>query len=93
ERHAPRPGPGASVAAPTAGWRTSPLVRRVAEVARSRRARVTTRWAEGNGYGGEAVEAMRCLREGLVESPTMPLDDTLAVLETVDAIRRASGAA
>lgn len=93
ERHPPRPAPDDGVAAPTPRWRTSPLVRRVAEIARARRAHVTTRWARGNGYGGEAAEVMRCLREGLLESPTVPLDDTLGVLEAVDAIRRASGAA
>ena len=41
----------------------------------------------GNGYGYEAAEAMRCLREGLLESPRMPLDDTVRVMETLDAIR------
>jgi hypothetical protein len=31
---------------------------------------------------------MRCLRAGLLESPVMPLDETLAILETSDALRR-----
>jgi hypothetical protein len=30
---------------------------------------------------------MRCLREGLRESPVVPLDDSIAVLEVADAIR------
>jgi predicted dehydrogenase len=41
----------------------------------------------GNAYNYEAVEAMRCLRAGLFESPRMPLDDTLHVMEIVDSIR------
>jgi hypothetical protein len=41
----------------------------------------------GNGYNYEALEAMRCLREGLLESPRMPLDDTVHVMEAVDSIR------
>jgi len=42
---------------------------------------------QGNGYNYEAVEAMRCLRAGELESPIMPLDETLAIMETMDAIR------
>jgi predicted dehydrogenase len=42
---------------------------------------------EGNGYNYEAAEAGRCLREGLLESPGIPLDETLAIMETLDAVR------
>jgi predicted dehydrogenase len=38
----------------------------------------------GNGYGYEAAEVVRCLRAGLTESPLMPLDESLAVMATVD---------
>jgi predicted dehydrogenase len=41
----------------------------------------------GNGYNYEAEEAGRCLREGLLESPTMPLDETLQIMRTLDRIR------
>ena len=41
----------------------------------------------GNGYNYEAEEAGRCLREGLLESPTMPLDETLQIIQTLDRIR------
>ena len=34
----------------------------------------------GTGYHHQAVEVQRCLAEGLTESPTMPLDDTLDVM-------------
>jgi predicted dehydrogenase len=42
---------------------------------------------DGNGYGCEAAEVMRCLRAGALESPIMPLDETLAVVQTLDGIR------
>lgn len=35
----------------------------------------------------EAAEVMRCLRDGLTESPLVPLDGSLAVMRTLDAIR------
>ena len=40
-----------------------------------------------NGFEGEIVEAMRCIRAGAVESPTMPHADSLAVLGWMDRIR------
>jgi len=43
---------------------------------------------KGRGYQYEAAEVMRCLRQGLIESPTMPLDESLSILETADALRR-----
>lgn len=46
---------------------------------------------EGNGYQFEAAEAMRCLRDGRHESPTVPLDETLAIMELLDEIRAAWG--
>jgi dihydrodiol dehydrogenase / D-xylose 1-dehydrogenase (NADP) len=42
---------------------------------------------EGNGYNFEAAEVMRCLREGKLESDVMPLDETLAIMQTLDTIR------
>lgn len=41
----------------------------------------------GNGYNYEAAEAMRCLRAGELESPLMPLDETLRIMETMDQVR------
>ncbi|WP_432985035.1 Gfo/Idh/MocA family protein [Dactylosporangium sp. CA-233914] len=35
---------------------------------------------EGAGYQFEAAEVHRCLREGLLESPLVPLDSTLGIL-------------
>ena len=42
---------------------------------------------EGNGYNYEAAEVMACLRAGKLESDTMPLDESLAILRTLDTIR------
>ena len=41
---------------------------------------------KGNGYAHEAEEVGRCLREGLTESQTIPLDETLAIMQTMDAV-------
>jgi predicted dehydrogenase len=47
--------------------------------------------AGGVGYQHEAAEVMRCLRAGETESPLVPLDGTLAVMTTLDAIRERIG--
>ena len=44
-----------------------------------------------SGYRHEAIEVGRCLRAGLTESTRMPLDETLAVMRTMDEIRRQIG--
>ncbi|MEX5637272.1 Gfo/Idh/MocA family protein [Parafrankia sp. FMc2] len=41
---------------------------------------------EGNGLQFEIAEVHRCLTEGLTESPVMPLDETIALASTLDAI-------
>lgn len=41
----------------------------------------------GNGYNYEAAEVMACLRAGKRESEVMPLDETLAIMQTLDRIR------
>jgi predicted dehydrogenase len=45
----------------------------------------------GSGYGDEVLEVARCLRAGVVESPLVPLDDTVTVLEVLDEARRQLG--
>ncbi len=45
----------------------------------------------GNGLGYEAEEVMRCLDAGLTESPLIPLDESLAVMRTMDTIREQIG--
>jgi predicted dehydrogenase len=44
-----------------------------------------------NGFEYEIEEAQRCVRAGLIESPRMTHDDTLATLSWMDAIRRQIG--
>ena len=39
------------------------------------------------GFQHEIREVHRCLREGLIESPPMPLDETLEIMQTMDALR------
>ena len=41
----------------------------------------------GQGLRYQVVEVHRCLREGLLESPTMPLAETLTLAATMDRIR------
>jgi predicted dehydrogenase len=42
---------------------------------------------EGNGYNFEAEEVGRCLAAGQLESAVMPLDESLELMKTMDAIR------
>ena len=88
--------PGAADAA-GGGWRTRakaiPGLRTA--VAGGRRIRHALRPSsgdyvpfEGNGFNYEAAEVLRCLNAGLNESPLMPLDETLSVMETLDTVRR-----
>jgi hypothetical protein len=41
-----------------------------------------------NGFEYEIEEAQRCIRAGLIESPTMPHAESLATLGWMDEIRR-----
>lgn len=41
----------------------------------------------GNGYSYQAAEVLRCLEAGLTESETMPLAESLAILQTMDGLR------
>ena len=46
---------------------------------------------EGSGHRFQAAEVGRCLTAGLLESDVMPLDETVAIMETMDEIRRQIG--
>jgi predicted dehydrogenase len=65
-------------------WRTQ-----LRRLARARKLRPATRHVPytGDGFNYEAAEAMRCMDAGLLESPLMPLEETIQVMETLDAIR------
>jgi len=41
----------------------------------------------GIGYNYEAVEVADCIRAGKLESAIMPLDETLAIMQTMDTLR------
>jgi len=43
------------------------------------------------GYHWEAEEVMRCLDEGLTESPVVPLSFSIGLMDTLDKIRNAAG--
>jgi predicted dehydrogenase len=45
----------------------------------------------GVGYTHEALEVVRCLRNGEIESPLLPLDDTVAMMRLMDRIREQIG--
>lgn len=46
---------------------------------------------EGDGLRFEVEEVHRCLAAGLAESPAMPLDESVAIAGTLDAVRRQLG--
>ncbi len=41
---------------------------------------------EGSGLRHQADEVARCLRDGLLESPVMTLDESISIMETMDAV-------
>jgi len=45
----------------------------------------------GNGYVHEVIEAQRCYLSGLIESPAMTHEETLALMGVMDEIRRQIG--
>lgn len=44
-----------------------------------------------NGYEFEAREVMKCLDAGKLESPVVPLDESISIIETLDELRRQWG--
>lgn len=44
-----------------------------------------------NGYEYQVLECKRCLEEGLLESPMMPHDETLAIMSQMDELRQEWG--
>lgn len=43
---------------------------------------------QGRGLQYEAQEVARCIDEGMIESPLMPLDESVSLMETMDAVLR-----
>ncbi|MEM8718629.1 MAG: Gfo/Idh/MocA family oxidoreductase [Cyanobacteria bacterium P01_G01_bin.39] len=48
---------------------------------------VTVQPLTGNGYNYEAMEVVKCLQNGQLESKIMPLDETLKIMKAMDQIR------
>jgi hypothetical protein len=46
---------------------------------------------EGRGMQYQALEVERCITAGLIESPTMSLDETIQIMEVMDQIRSQTG--
>lgn len=44
-----------------------------------------------NGFEYQIIEVMDCIRRGLIESPEMPLDESIALMETMDGMRQSWG--
>ncbi len=47
--------------------------------------------SEGNGYRPQVAEVERCLRAGVTESPVVPLDTTVAIMQLLDQVRAQVG--
>ncbi len=59
-----------------------------------RSGRVEERYTDsikGRGMQYQALEVERCIAKGLKESPTMPLSESVSIMETMDEIRRQIG--
>jgi predicted dehydrogenase len=46
---------------------------------------------QGRGLSHEADEVARCIRSALLESPVMPLEESVTIMETLDAVLAGSG--
>ncbi|GGC93217.1 oxidoreductase [Tersicoccus solisilvae] len=82
----------------TEGWlRAGPSVTRITELTLQRGAGEPTHErfdrdpAGSRGYVWQLREVTRCIQQGLAESPTMPLADSVASMELFDAVRAQLG--
>jgi dihydrodiol dehydrogenase / D-xylose 1-dehydrogenase (NADP) len=70
------------------GWKMNRLV-----IERKSEAEDLQLPVDGRGYGYQASEVVRCLEAGLLESPVMPLNESLAIMKTLDDLRAQWGVA
>ncbi|MDP9093922.1 MAG: Gfo/Idh/MocA family oxidoreductase [Actinomycetota bacterium] len=87
--------PAAALICGTEGWiEIGPSVHRptVMTVHTSDGDKDLTAELPGNGYRLQVAEVERCLRAGELESPLVPQAETVAILETIDDVRRQVGA-
>jgi predicted dehydrogenase len=66
-----------------------PELRRWVQRAKGLAAPRVTLPAIGNGFAHEVIEVNDCLRGGALESAVMPLDESVAVMETADRVKEA----
>lgn len=92
----PVPQSGTAAASPAPTSSSDPALRRMLRRVKRAAYRVMGRRAdqvtyavplEGNGFNYEAAEVGRCLREGLLESPTMSGAESVRIIKTMDALR------
>jgi predicted dehydrogenase len=85
------PSPFAALVTGTDGWISiEPRIHRAERLVVSSRGAeqvIEGEPDEGNGYRLEIAEAARCLRAGELESPLIPLDETVGILEVMDEAR------
>ncbi|WP_427016611.1 Gfo/Idh/MocA family protein [Pseudarthrobacter sp. P1] len=88
-------GPRAAVVSGIKG-----MIETVGSVNNPRTIRITTGWdtsreesfeEPGNGYTYQLREVTRCIQSGLLESPTMPLADSVAIMDLFDGVRAQLG--
>ena len=94
------PLPGAAAVFGTAGWLEVPprfhhpdrvVVHPMGPDGRAASPETMVAPPLGTGYAHEFLEVQRCVAAGLTESPTMPLDDTLAVMGVLEHALHALG--
>jgi predicted dehydrogenase len=64
-------------------WKLSQLI----VEPREGRSETITLPLQGKGYSYQATEMMACLDAGLLESPLMPLEESLQIMRTLDSLR------
>ena len=88
------PSPVGAVVCGTDGWlQLEPTVHRPTRltVSTAEGPQVVEEDVVGNGYGAQVAEVERCLRAGETESPMVPLDETVAIMELLDDVRAEVG--
>ena len=88
-------GPGRMVIVGTKGWiEVEPRFHHPSAITVHRNGvlpRIIEALPQGRGYSHEFAEVTRRIREGLTESPTMPLSDTLEVMRILEECLRQAG--
>ena len=88
-------GPGRMVIVGTKGWiEVEPRFHHPSVITVHRNGvlpRIIEALPQGRGYSHEFAEVTRRIREGLTESPTMPLSDTLEVMRILEECLRQAG--